>query len=79
MKCPKCKSESVSRSHRSGRRERLISRLWIFPFRCNSCRARFYRFEFEQPDRRRRDRELAFYVVAFGLILAFLFYITRFS
>jgi len=40
--CPRCASSAVRRSHRRGL-ERLLSLLAVYPFRCKSCQARFWR------------------------------------
>ena len=39
--CPRCASSAVRRSHRRGL-ERLLSLLAVYPFRCESCHARFW-------------------------------------
>ncbi len=79
MKCPKCKSEAVSHSHRSGKLERLISRAGVYPFRCDSWRTRFFRFEFDAGDHRKtaRRRDLMFYAAGLGLLMIFLYFIAR--
>ena len=44
MKCPECGATSVARSHRRGSFESVVlTALSIYPFRCRSCRARFFR------------------------------------
>jgi len=80
MVCPKCKSESVSRAHRSARYEWMISSLGLYPFRCGKCSGRFYRFDSDSWDRKRpsgRGRGFILYAAGFCLFLAFLYYITR--
>jgi Zn finger protein HypA/HybF involved in hydrogenase expression len=41
--CPKCGSQDVRRSHGEGLMPALLRILGRWPFRCRSCRARFYR------------------------------------
>jgi hypothetical protein len=41
--CPKCGSQDVRRSHGEGVVPFLLRILGRRPFRCRSCRARFYR------------------------------------
>lgn len=43
--CPKCHSDFVNRSRRVGLIDHLISSFSIYPFRCQLCRYRFYRFQ----------------------------------
>ena len=41
--CPRCGSERLHRSHRANAFERIVLRaLWIRPYRCESCNARFH-------------------------------------
>ncbi len=44
LHCPKCHSESVRRTGRKGLLERLLSRAYIYPFRCQDCGRRFKAF-----------------------------------
>ena len=80
MTCPKCHADAVARSHRSGTRERLISRLAVFPFRC-ACGARFYRLDFESFGRRhssaRLGSEFKLYGIGLALFAVFLYFIAR--
>jgi hypothetical protein len=39
--CPKCKSELVGRTHRSGLMEHTLSLAYIYPFKCQVCQHRF--------------------------------------
>jgi len=41
--CPKCGSADVRRSHSEGVLTALLRVLGRWPFRCRSCRSRFYR------------------------------------
>ncbi len=41
--CPKCGSQDVRPSHSEGVVSGLLGMLGRVPFRCRSCRARFYR------------------------------------
>ena len=41
LRCRECKSESVRRSRREGLFERLLSVVYIYPFRCGDCQHRF--------------------------------------
>jgi ribosomal protein L37AE/L43A len=42
--CPKCGSNDVRRSSREGLWAGVLSMLGRWPFRCRSCRSRFYRY-----------------------------------
>ncbi len=43
-RCPKCGSAYLHRSKRRGFIERsLLTRVSVYPFRCELCRCRFYR------------------------------------
>ena len=42
--CPKCTSVNVRRTNRSGMWEEFLRLFFIAPFRCRSCRHKFYRF-----------------------------------
>jgi predicted Zn-ribbon and HTH transcriptional regulator len=45
MNCPRCHSERVRRSKRKGILERrILSMLFVRPFRCGSCGYRFFRW-----------------------------------
>jgi len=41
LACPKCKSELVGRTHRSGLVEHALSLAYIYPFKCQICQRRF--------------------------------------
>lgn len=44
IQCPKChQSQYVRRSRRQGK-DRVLSWIKLFPYRCQSCLHRFYRF-----------------------------------
>jgi predicted Zn-ribbon and HTH transcriptional regulator len=45
VRCPRCTSTVVRRSHRRGI-ERLVSVLALYPFRCEDCGIRFMRLAF---------------------------------
>jgi len=42
IKCPNCAESEFRRSHRKNLRERLISRVGVYPFRCQNCQERFW-------------------------------------
>jgi len=42
--CPNCTSTNVRRANRSGLFENFLRLFFIAPFRCRSCRHKFYRF-----------------------------------
>jgi hypothetical protein len=39
--CPNCGRNQVRRTHRLGRGERLLSAIYVYPFRCQGCTRRF--------------------------------------
>lgn len=41
LRCPKCGRHIVRRSHRIGVVERLLSAVYVYPFRCQLCGRRF--------------------------------------
>ena len=43
--CPKCSAQFVKRVTRKGFKERLLSRLYFYSFRCQICRFRFRVFQ----------------------------------
>jgi len=43
LSCPKCGSSDVRRSHHQGTLSAVLRTLGRWPFRCRSCRSRFYR------------------------------------
>ena len=59
LRCPKCHSEVVRRSRRSGILERLLSALYLYPFRCERCDHRFTAFRWGTRYGRRRARFLS--------------------
>jgi hypothetical protein len=44
LSCPKCGSHDVRRSKSEGLWATLLQVIGRWPFRCRSCRSRFYRF-----------------------------------
>jgi PilZ domain len=55
--CPRCRSEDVERVSREGWFERLLSIVYVYPFRCRACLRRFLAFRWGQRYvRRRRER-----------------------
>jgi NTP pyrophosphatase (non-canonical NTP hydrolase) len=46
VQCPRCGKSFVRRSHRQGLKERLLSLVYIYPFRCQVCANRFRAFQF---------------------------------
>ena len=60
--CPECDREFVRRVSRQGLKERLMSLFYVYPFRCQLCRHRFYflqkgvRYHRVYPDRREYER-----------------------
>ncbi len=46
MRCPRCGKSFVRRSHRQGFKERLLSLVYLYPFRCQVCANRFRVFQF---------------------------------
>jgi hypothetical protein len=45
LRCPRCGGTEVRRARRHGALERLLSALYIYPFRCQHCQRRFRRLE----------------------------------
>jgi hypothetical protein len=56
-KCPKCQKRFLRRSHQTGRFERLLSLLLVYPFRCQLCTHRFLAFQGGQVEARHREFE----------------------
>jgi len=62
VQCPRCGSQSVRRSSRVGAFERLISVVYVYPFRCQRCTFRFrrlnwgHRYPNSKGDRRDYER-----------------------
>src|SRR5262249_1820265 len=46
MRSPQCGKSFVRRSHRQGLKERLLSSVYLYPFRCQICANRFRAFQF---------------------------------
>src|SRR2546426_7589893 len=61
VRCPRCGGQSVRRSSRVGAFERLISSLYVYPFRCQRCTHRFralnWGHRYPRPKGERRDYE----------------------
>jgi hypothetical protein len=63
-RCPRCGRHFVQRAHRTGILERLLSVVYIYPFRCQVCMHRFrasrwgQRYRRRSPDRREFERIL---------------------
>src|SRR3989442_15009775 len=61
VRCPRCEGQSVRRSSRVGAFERLISSLYVYPFRCQRCSHRFralnWGHRYPHPKGERRDYE----------------------
>ena len=49
MLCPKCKSDSAHRSHRTGLRDLLAGIAGYQPYRCRQCKYRFPSRRFASP------------------------------
>jgi hypothetical protein len=56
-KCPKCQKGFIRRSHRAGPFERLLSLLFVYPFRCQLCAHRFLAFQGRVVESRHREYE----------------------
>ena len=59
--CPSCQSIYVRRAHRTGMFEQALSALYVYPFRCQLCSARFSSFQWgirydKQEDLRQYER-----------------------
>jgi predicted HAD superfamily Cof-like phosphohydrolase len=46
LRCPRCGNSFVRRSQRQGLKERLLSVVYLYPFRCQVCAHRFRAFQF---------------------------------
>ena len=46
VRCPQCDRSFVRRSQRQGLKERLLSLVYLYPFRCQVCAHRFRAFQF---------------------------------
>src|SRR2546429_5742646 len=61
VRCPRCGGQSVRRSSRGGAFERLISIVYVYPFRCPRCTPRFPALNwgprYPHPKGGRRDNE----------------------
>ena len=61
VRCPRCGGQSVRRSSRVGAFERLISIIYVYPFRCPRCTHRFralnWGHRYPHPKGERRDNE----------------------
>lgn len=69
--CPKCSREYVKRVSRLGFKERLLSIIYVYPFRCQLCRHRFRVMQWRvnyvrvEEDRREYDRMPISFPVSF--------------
>lgn len=55
--CPRCRGEEVERVSRDSLFERLISLVYVYPFRCRACLRRFHALQWGQRYvRQRRER-----------------------
>jgi hypothetical protein len=92
MLCPKCKTDSAHRSHRSNLRERLASLAGYRPYRCHKCELRFSSIRIppeEEPAPaktsttrvamrwRRKRRDIFLYASALIVFSAILYLLTR--
>jgi hypothetical protein len=72
-RCPNCGEPHVQRSHRRGSFERLLSLIYLYPFRCQLCRHRFRAVQWgrvyarREVDRREYDRHAARFPATFGV------------
>lgn len=57
MTCPHCKENRAHRSHRSTLKDRLMHRFQMIPYRCHSCKARFYAWRSGEKSDKMRTRE----------------------
>jgi hypothetical protein len=48
LRCPACRQTGAARSRRTSRWERLLSRAYLYPFRCVKCHHRFLAFSLRQ-------------------------------
>lgn len=70
--CPLCQSTYVRRAHRAGLFEQALSLLYIYPFRCQLCSARFttlqwgVRYSAQTEDPRQYERIAVQFPVLFG-------------
>lgn len=71
IRCPKCGKDFVRRASLRGAPERLLSALYVYPFRCQLCAHRFLRMEpgrrYDEStvDKRQYERVEATFPVAF--------------
>jgi len=70
--CPKCSRDYVKRVSRVGFKERLLSIIYVYPFRCQLCRYRFRVMQWRvnyvrvEEDRREYDRMPISFPVSFA-------------
>ena len=50
LKCPKCGSSDIRRSRVDGIRDSVMRALGRWPFRCRSCRVKFFKAGMPPPD-----------------------------
>ena len=48
MLCPKCKLDTGRRSHRHGFLEWTASVVAVYPYRCEECKLRFFRYKYSR-------------------------------
>ena len=46
VNCPQCTSQRIHQSRRRGIMERILSMMFVRPFRCEGCDLRFFRWSF---------------------------------
>jgi len=56
LPCPRCGQPAARRSSRRGAWEHALSVLYVYPFRCQLCAARFRTLHFPRAPHRPRDR-----------------------
>ncbi len=57
MTCPHCKQHHAHRSHRSGLADRIRRLFQMIPYRCRTCKRRFYAFRAGEQSPRMRTNE----------------------
>lgn len=71
MRCPKCKSDNVQRSHRRGLKERLVSGLFSsVMYRCRDCSHRFSRERRQRPVAKKKHARRNAYLLIAALVLS---------
>ena len=49
LHCPRCTSRHIRRASRANFLEQSMRLFGLAPFRCRSCRYKFYRLQFQRP------------------------------